>query len=150
MDEFYTSLKSQGYKKIKLKVSKTNHLIIKAKINGIDGNFILDTGASSSCVDFNDILHFNLVAEDSLTKAAGAGAVGMDTQLSANNLLQLGRWKIDDFSLVIFDLSHVNLALEQYKAKRVHGIIGADILIKGKAVIDYKGKYFYLSDKETI
>ena len=127
MDDLYTNLKSKGYKKIKFRISKTNHLIVKAKINGIDGNFILDTGASSSCVDFNDIHHFRLTAEDSLTKAAGAGAVGMDTQMSSDNLLQLGRWKTDELNLVIFDLSHVNLALEQYKAKRVHGIIGADI-----------------------
>lgn len=144
MDDLYTNLKSKGYKKIKFKISKTNHLIVKAKINGIDGNFILDTGASSSCVDFNDVHHFQLTAEDSLTKAAGAGAVGMDTQLSSDNLLQLGRWKTDDFALVIFDLSHVNLALEQYKAKKVHGIIGADILIKGKGILDYSEEYFYL------
>jgi len=144
MDDLYTNLKSKGYKKIKFKISKTNHLIVKAKINGIDGNFILDTGASSSCVDFNDVHHFQLTAEDSLTKAAGAGAVGMDTQMSSDNLLQLGRWKTDDFALVIFDLSHVNLALEQYKAKKVHGIIGADILIKGKGILDYSEEYFYL------
>jgi len=144
MDDFYKNLKSKGYKKIKFKVSKTNHLIIKAKINGIEGNFILDTGASSSCVDFNDILYFQLTAEDSLTKAAGAGAVGMDTQMSAGNLLQLGRWKTNDFALVIFNMEHVNLALEQYKAKPVQGIIGADILIKGKAIIDYNEEYFYL------
>lgn len=150
MDDLYTNLKSKGYKKIKFRISKTNHLIVKAKINGIDGNFILDTGASSSCVDFNDIHHFQLTAEDSLTKAAGAGAVGMDTQMSANNLLQLGRWKTDELNLVIFDLSHVNLALEQYKAKRVHGIIGADILIKGKGIIDYSEEYFYLTDRKAI
>lgn len=144
MDDLYTNLKSKGYKKIKFRISKTNHLIVKAKINGIDGNFILDTGASSSCVDFNDIHHFQLTAEDSLTKAAGAGAVGMDTQMSSDNLLQLGRWKTGELNLVIFDLSHVNLALEQYKAKRVHGIIGADILIKGRGIIDYSEEYFYL------
>ena len=144
MDDLYTNLKSKGYKKIKFRISKTNHLIVKAKINGIDGNFILDTGASSSCVDFNDIEHFQLTAEDSMTKAAGAGAVGMDTQISSDNSLQLGRWKTNELNLVIFDLSHVNLALEQYKAKKVHGIIGADILMKGKGIIDYYGEHFYL------
>lgn len=144
MDKIFDALKSKGYKKIKLKISKTHHLVIKAKVNGISGNFILDTGASSSCVGFGDVAHFNLQAEDSLTKAAGAGAVGMDTQMSTNNTLQLGRWKTDDFSLVIFNMSHVNLALEQFKAKPVHGIIGADILMKGKGIIDYHGEYFYL------
>lgn len=144
MDKIFDALKNKGYKKIKLKVSKTHHLVIKAKINGISGNFILDTGASSSCVGFGDIEHFNLMAEESLTKAAGAGAVGMDTQMSANNTLQIGRWKTDDFALVIFNMEHVNLALEQYKAKPVHGIIGADILMKGKGIIDYSGEHFYL------
>ena len=150
MDDLYTNLKSKGYKKIKFRISKTNHLIVKAKINGIDWNFILDTGASSSCVDFNDIEHFQLTAEDSTTKAAGAGAVGMDTQMSSDNLLQLGKWKTNELNLVIFDLSHVNLALEQYKAKKVHGIIGADILIKGKGIIDYSEEYFYLTDRKIL
>ena len=48
-------LKKENYKKIKFKVSNTQHLLIKAKINGVKGNFILDTGASSSCVGFESI-----------------------------------------------------------------------------------------------
>jgi hypothetical protein len=56
----------------------------------------------------------------------------------------LGRWKNDDAALVIFDLSHVNEALTQHKAKAVHGIIGADILLKGKGIIDYYNHYLYL------
>ena len=56
----------------------------------------------------------------------------------------MGRWKNKSFGLVIFDMSHVNEALRQYKAKPVHGIIGADVLIKGKAIIDYANFCFYL------
>lgn len=144
METIFDALKKDGYKKIKLKISKTNHLLIKAKINGISGNFILDTGASSSCVDFEGIEFFKLSAQDSATKAAGAGAVGMLTQIAEKNTLQLARWKTDDFHLVIFNMAHVNLALKEYKAKPVHGIIGADILIKGKAIIDYENEFFYL------
>ena len=47
-------------------------------------------------------------------------------------------------SLVLFDLSHVNQALENHNADQVHGIIGADMLEKGKAVIDYKSNCLYL------
>ncbi|WP_235935425.1 retropepsin-like aspartic protease [Flavobacterium ichthyis] len=127
-----------------MKISKTNHLLIKGKINGVSGNFILDTGASSSCVDFEGIAIFKLSAQDSATKAAGAGAVGMTTQIAEKNILQLGRWQTPNFHLVIFNMSHVNLALKEYKAKPVHGIIGADILINGKAIIDYANEVFYL------
>ena len=144
MKQLQDILKKEKYKKINFKVSKTQHLLVKASVNGISGNFILDTGASNSCVGFEGIELFNLKAGKSKTKAAGAGATGMFTQLAKNNSLQIGRWKTADFHLVIFDMSHVNEALQQYKAKPVHGIIGADILLEGKAIIDYYNHCLYL------
>lgn len=144
MENLHHTLKEKGYTRVKFKISKTQHLLIKAKINGIEGSFILDTGASNSCVDFEGIAHFALSASDSDTKAAGAGGIGMLTQTSVKNTLKMGRWSTKDFGLVIFDMSHVNEALRQYKAKPVHGIIGADILMKGKAVIDYYNHCVYL------
>ena len=137
-------LKKENYKKIKFKVSKTQHLLIKAKINGVKGNFILDTGASNSCIGFESIELFLLEAKKSKTQASGAGATGMLTQIAVGNKLQLGNWKHKNFDLVIFDLSHVNEALVAYKAEPVHGIIGADILMKGKGIIDYFNHYLYL------
>ena len=137
-------LKKEKYKKLKFKVSKTQHLLIKAKINGVTGNFILDTGASTSCVGFESIQLFNLEAGKSKTKAAGAGATGMFTQIAKNNFLKIGRGKTEEFHLIIFDMTHVNDALKQYKAKPVQGIIGADILLEGKAIIDYANHCFYL------
>jgi predicted aspartyl protease len=144
MENLYNVLKEKGYKRIKFKISKTQHLLIKGKINDIEGSFILDTGASNSCVDFEGITYFQLSAADSDTKAAGAGGTGMLTQTSVKNKLKLGRWTNKNFGLVIFDMSHVNEALRQYKAKPVHGIIGADILLKGKAIIDYHNHCVYL------
>lgn len=144
MENLYGVLKEKGYKKIKFKISKTQHLLIKGTINGVEGSFILDTGASNSCVDFEGIGLFQLSAADSDTKAAGAGGAGMHTQASLKNTLKLGRWTTKNFGLVIFDMSHVNEALKEYKAKPVHGIIGADVLLKGKAIIDYYNNCFYL------
>ena len=83
-------------------------------------------------------------AKQSKTKAAGAGATGMRTQISEGNLLQLGNWKHTNFTIVIFDLSHVNEALIEHKSKPVHGIIGADVLMKGKGIIDYFNHCLYL------
>ena len=143
-DKLKDFLLTQDYIRVKLKLTKTNHFEIKATINGVKGLFILDTGASSSCVGFECIEHFGLLAADSETKAAGAGGLGMLTQTSVENTLKLGRWKSKDFGLVIFDMSHVNEALQQYKAKPVHGIIGADILLEGEGIIDYSNKCFYL------
>ena len=141
LKEFLTQ---RDYVRVKLKLTKTNHFEIKARINNIPGLFILDTGASSSCVGFKSIEHFQLIVKDSKIKAAGAGAIGMFTQISKNNILKIGRWKKDRISLILFDLNHVNQALKEHNAQPVHGIIGADILKQVKAIIDYDKKYLYL------
>ena len=137
-------LLEKGYIKVKLKLTKTNHFEIKATLNGVKGLFILDTGASNSCVGFEAIETFKLTAKDSEIKAAGAGATDMLTQVSKKNKLKIGKWKKDKVALVLFNLTHVNTALLNYNSKPVDGIIGADILKKSRAIIDYGKRYVYL------
>jgi hypothetical protein len=137
-------LQKKKYLKIKLKKMVTNHLEVKAKINGVHGRFILDTGASNSCVGLDLISYFKLDATESEVKAAGAGATDMETQQSENNELKIGDWKTNRCHLVLFNLVHVNTALIRHDAEEVHGIIGADILQSGKAFIDYNKYILYL------
>ncbi len=137
-------LLKKKFKRIKLQRTITNHLELDASINGVKGRFILDTGASSSCVDFEAVKRFKLLAEDSDVKAAGAGATDMLTQLSSKNHIIIGHWSYKKLAIVLFDMIHVNNALIAHNAEPVDGIIGADILKKGKAVIDYKGMCLYL------
>lgn len=137
-------LLEKGYTKIRLTLTKTNHFEVKVTINGVKGLFILDTGASSSCVGFEAIETFKLKAKDSDVKAAGAGATGMLTQISKKNKLKIGKWKKDKVVLILFNLTHVNAALTTYNAQPVDGIIGADILKNAKAVIDYDKRQLYL------
>jgi len=134
----------KGFVKIKLKKINTNHFEVKARLNGVKGRFILDTGASNSCLDITLADQFKLKVEESETKAAGAGAIGMETKITTNNTVKFKGWKYKKFSLVLLDLTHVNTALTEHHAKAVHGIIGADILEKGEAIIDYKNKCVYL------
>jgi len=134
----------KGYSKIKLKLTKTNHFEIRATINGVKGRFILDTGASRSCVGFEAIERFKLKVIDSEIMAVGAGASNIQTKLSKSNTLKIGNWKKQRVALILFNLTHVNLGLLKHNADAVDGIIGADILKKGKGIIDYDKKYLYL------
>ncbi len=144
MESLQDFLLDKGYTKVKLKLTKTNHFEVRATINGVKGLFILDTGASSSCVGFEAVETFKLIAKDSEVKAAGAGATDMMTQISKKNDLKIGRWKKNKVALILFNLTHVNSALVAHNAKPVDGIIGADVLKKSKAIIDYEKKYLYL------
>ena len=93
---------------------------------------------------FEGIKTFKLNAEDSLIKAAGAGATDMDTKMAKKNKVKIGKWSNNKVVLVLFNLTHVNTALVNHNSKPVDGIIGADILKKSKAIIDYEKKYLYL------
>lgn len=143
-----TTLKSfltlKDYVRVKLKLTNTNHFELKSTINGVEGHFILDTGASNTCIGIDKIDYFNLNFETSDIKAAGAGATEMETLISKNNTIELGQWKKKRQKIVLFDLVHVNQALRQHNAKSVDGIIGADLLKKGKAIIDYSKSALYL------
>ncbi|WP_394973598.1 TIGR02281 family clan AA aspartic protease [uncultured Croceitalea sp.] len=140
-------LKVKKYTRIPLAFTATNHFEVSAKINGISGRFILDTGASNTCIGIDKIEFFQLISETSEIKAAGAGATEMETLISNKNKVQLGNWKKNKQKIVLFDLVHVNEALTNHKALPVDGIIGADILKKGKAIIDYDKQCLYLKLK---
>lgn len=137
-------IESHGFYRVPLKKLLTGHYVFSAKINGVAGDFILDTGASTSCIGFEEGLDFSLISETSTIKAAGAGAINMETKFSRENSFQMGQWKISDMDFVLFDLSHVNEALTQASEKSVHGIIGADFLKHHRAVIDYGRNCFYV------
>ncbi|MFT5436493.1 MAG: putative aspartyl protease [Ulvibacter sp.] len=137
-------LEAEGFYRIRLKKIASGHYKLSAKINGILGEFILDTGASTSCVGFVNADRFILKSEDSKITAAGAGAINMETKLARKNTFSIGKWSIDKMDFILFDLSHVNEALLQTKESAIHGIIGADFLKLRRGVIDYGRNCLYI------
>ena len=138
----------KNYTKVPLTLTATNHFEIFAKINGVTGRFILDTGASNTCVGFDKIEFFGLTSKESKIKAAGAGATNMETLISTKNKIEIGAWNKKKIKIVLFDLVHVNEALTTHNALPVDGIIGADLLKASKAIIDYNKRYIYLKQSK--
>ncbi|MEP2279756.1 retropepsin-like aspartic protease [Maribacter sp.] len=141
-------LKDKNYVRIPLVLTATDHFEINAEINEVEGRFILDTGASNTCIGMDRINHFKLISEESIIKAAGAGATNMETLVSKKNTIDINSWRYKKLEIVLFDLKHVNEALTAHNAAPVDGIIGADILKKSKAIIDYNKKCIYLKKKK--
>ena len=139
-------LLDKSYFKIKMHPIASNHFKIISKVNGVKGVFILDTGASTTFIDLKLEGKFKLSAESSIIKARGAGRDKIDTLLSKNNRLSIGKWVKTRFPIALIDLSYVNEAFESIDTPAVDGIIGADILKKGFAVIDYEKRYLYLKN----
>ena len=136
-------LKSEGYSSVKLIFLKTKHYLIEAKVNSIKGRFILDTGASNSCICTSLEDKFKMISEDSKEKASSANSEMTHTKISKRNVIQIGKWN-SNASLITFDMSHINNALSQKKIDPIDGIIGADTLKKSNSILDYKSNKLFM------
>lgn len=137
-------LETNEFYRIPLNKLKTGHYKLSMHINGSAGDFILDTGASTSCIGFEVAPHFSLITEETEIKAAGAGAINMETLVAKGNTVVLEGKQLRNIDFVLFDMIHVNDALLQAEEEKVHGILGADLLKKMRAVIDYGRNCFYI------
>ena len=144
MITLYQFLRKRGYGRVRLLTLPTNHYVVIATLNGTEGRFILDTGASTTCVSTELATHFHLNPKPSEEKASSASSNELDTELAHNNELLIGPWSSKRRSVVLFDMQAVNNALQKHHIETVDGIIGADILQSVNAIIDYKNDWLYL------
>jgi predicted aspartyl protease len=125
-----------------------HHIIIKGKINKKDRFLMIDTGASKSV--FNVSL-LNIKTKEGMSvyqKNASAVTMTLDEIPSTNgiiNELQIQDLKIYNFEATLIDLKHINDLYQNNSGKEISGLIGNDLLIKYKAVIDYSNKVLILS-----
>ena len=108
--------------------------------------FIIDTGASNTCIDLENHKLFKIFPEESPEKASSATNEISKTMISKSNKIKIGKWMKKNISIVLFDMAFINKTLFDQGAKRVNGIIGSDLLKKGKAIIDYSGNKLFLKD----
>ena len=136
-------LKNDGYCSVKLVFLETKHYLVEAKVNGVKGKFILDTGASNSCICTSLEDKFKVISKESKEKASSANSEMTNTMISKSNMIQIDKWE-DKINLISFDMNHINNALSQKKVPPIDGIIGADILKKTKSILDYKTNKLFL------
>ena len=133
---------TKGYSSVKLIFLKTKHYLIECKVNGVEGKFILDSGASNSCVCNSLEKKFKLETKENTIKASSATSEMTNTNLSKKNEIQIGKWS-DKLNIITFDMNHINKTLGEKGIDSIDGIIGADVLKKSNAILDYKSNKIY-------
>lgn len=119
------------------------HPLLNIKVFGKPFKVVLDTGASKTAFDKTMLL--NAYAEAVLNisdkLSTGLGTNTMESSTAAITDMRIGRLLVDEFEVAVLDLSTINIAYRQLGHPEVLGVLGGDILMKYKAVIDYgKGK----------
>jgi hypothetical protein len=70
-------------------------------------------------------------------KSTGLGTNSMEIHATEILNLEIGSKKIENITLPLVDLSHVNETYEKLDLKKIQGVLGSDLLYMFKAKIDY-------------
>ena len=146
--ELEEALINAGFTKIPIEEETTGHIILSAKINGINSRFMLDTGATHSVIDEQQKERLNVSSSISDIVATGAGKSDIPVASAENVKFEMNDLLLDKNEFLIMNLNHVNNAILDYGGKRIDGIIGSDILSEYKAVIDYAELHVYVKQND--
>jgi predicted aspartyl protease len=139
-------LTGKGYCEHNIAIAKkSGHIITKVLVNGYKGRFIIDTGASATCIDQALYKEYQLETEF-MDRSIGTASGSLRPRISHHNHLEVGDWSDEDTTLLSMDMTFINQALKKEDMRSIQGLLGADFLIAGKAIIDYSKKKLYLKN----
>lgn len=126
------------------RIISTNHIIIEVLVNRVKGLFIIDNGASHSCIDINKSEKFKLKYKVFNENVSSATQEINETFISKKNEIKFEHTKSINHDFILFNMSHIHKTLLDKDEIEIDGLIGADFLIKHKSVIDYESNKIYL------
>ena len=140
-------MKAQGYQEVPLVLYKNKLLCVDVQIHGERARLQVDTGAMGSMIDPTAVDRLRLPVEPSEMRvigAVGGDAVGKKTTIPA---ILIGSIETP-LEAYIADLSPHNAALEKDGDAPYDGLLGAPILRRFAAVIDYGSAKLFLRKPE--
>jgi Aspartyl protease len=124
---------------------KSHHITVVARLSGRPARFAVDTGAGGTILDSEAVSRYKLKLSSATHKGGGVGSAAMRMNYVAKHDLTLFGLDLSSTKLLTLDLSHVNAALKTKKVEPVVGVLGADVLWRRHAVIDYDRGVMLLS-----
>ncbi|POZ63207.1 aspartyl protease family protein [Chromobacterium alticapitis] len=110
---------------------------VKARLNGVDGRFLLDSGASMTCVDRKQAARFGLENEGTAQTSHGSAGATEIKRVADKQLEWGGRLAADKLAVYLTDFDAINQGLAEEGIAAVDGVIGMDVLSAQHAVLDY-------------
>jgi predicted aspartyl protease len=141
-------LLDQGYREIPMSRLATGHFTIGGTAGEVSLDLIIDTGASHTMIDTGRAGRFDLALENRGSRATGLGGSSQRVDSGRLEGVSFGAMRFDTLRVAVTDLSHVNELLRTMGNAPVDGIIGADVLMQQRAVIDYGSLNIYFLEEE--
>ena len=147
----YDLLKKNNYRPSALRKTVAGHFEMMVSIDGIDTNFIVDTGAAKTVLDLSFAQSQHLALQESTIEVCGVGVSRIMLYKIKSVTLMVGEFTLLLPELHAMDLRHIKRALREKGVERpANGIIGADVLNQHKAIIDYANQLLYLQKQPVL
>jgi hypothetical protein len=130
---------------VPFKREKSGHITVIARLSGKPIRFLVDTGAGGTCIHSGLLEKYKLGLTDKTKKGGGVGTSTMTMATVASHNLSLEGVDLSSFKLIALDLTHVVAGLAKAKVEAIVGVLGADVLHRKNAVIDYARSIILLS-----
>ncbi|MEB0262971.1 MULTISPECIES: aspartyl protease family protein [unclassified Mucilaginibacter] len=122
------------------------HPLLDIVIFGKPFKVVLDTGASRTAFDRDLLIEANeqaaIVASERLSTGLGTNTMESATAVIEN--IWIGDLLIPELEVAVLNLSTINIAYHEMGHPEVLGVLGSDILMKYKAVVDFGKKRLLL------
>lgn len=140
-------LGAHGYHQVPLVKLPTGHETVRVVLNGVEGVFILDSGAGATVIHTASLSKYALVplAEGNGDLAIGAGGATAIARYPIQSLT-LGGMALNMTEVRGMDLSGVVQTLKSATGADIDGVIGQDVLTRFGGVIDVGAQRLFLRD----
>lgn len=140
-----------GFVHVPVRNVRPGHQLVEATINGVVGDFVLDTGANLTVVSASQAERFG-VAQDAggilgSAPARFVGGSGTARQVRVESF-RLANIAVRQRNVLVADLGQLLGALGKASGREVSGIIGQDILNEHRAIIDVARPMLYLMEED--
>ena len=127
-----------------IELEKDNfHILIEGNfVDQIPHYWIVDTRASKTVLDINQVSSYKIIESDNSEdyQSAGINQGMMETMVGKMTQVNFNGLSIEGLKVALIDLSHVNDIYRKFTSVRVAGLLGSDILMQYKCLIDYERK----------
>lgn len=128
------------------------HVMVQGKINGLEANFLIDTGASRSVFDPTVITRFvddpQFEKKEGIT--AGVGGNDLESSTFVIDTLAFGDIEIHHYEAVALDLENIHETYQKLGLPAIDGIIGGDLLYRLKATLNYRLRKIRLTAPRSV
>jgi hypothetical protein len=116
------------------------HLIVTIAVGSIEGDFIVDTGASITVIDQCTPFSYEPLDNARGIHSGGIGGEIGEVKLVSLPTFQVGEHILEKVRVALLDLQYVNTLYGKHLRRRVVGLLGCDFLARYNATIDYENK----------